>query len=116
MSGRVDINTTLKIIDAGDASANITSSQANVPTDRATFEFNVTGSPVGTVQVQGTVSESNWTNLPMVGDDGIPVTSIAVSAAVTHHMALKGLCNFVSLRMTYTFTSGTGTVNAWIRQ
>ena len=116
MSGRVDINTTLQIITAGDASANITSLTATAVTDRATFEFVVTGSPVGTLAIQGSISGSNWSALPMVGDDGIPVTSIAISAAVTHHMALKGLCNFVSLRMTYTFTSGTGIVNAWIRQ
>ena len=114
----MSIDTRLQLITSGDMSGNITSTAVTSVTDSAMVEFAiVTGTPTGSLAVQGSVSETNYRALPLSGVDGTVSESITISgAAATHLVRVTDVRDIVRLRLVYTATSGTGTADAWISQ
>jgi hypothetical protein len=111
------VTTTLQLVSAGSLAADLTSSSVTSFTSSALFELAVTGATAaGTLKVQGSISESNWVDMPLTANDGEARTTIPVSGAATHGVLLRGILEFVRLRVVYTYTSGTGTLNAWVSQ
>ena len=98
------------LVNAQSMGANITSSAVNVQyLDNIGLEFVWTGSPTGTFAVQASVSGTNYIDLT------ISNPSLTAPAGSSGSM-LVNLFNlpFVYFRVTYTRTSGTGTLDVWI--
>lgn len=95
-----------QLINAGDMSGNITS-----PSQQVTFMINAcvqavyAGSPTGTLKLQISNDNVNWTDYSG--------SSQAISAAGSFAYLLADI-GYPWLRVVYTFTSGTGTLNVTI--
>lgn len=120
MSGRKNSLSQYKIISAGDMSlTSITSKVTNIQyLDNIGMQFNFTGAPVGTfdVQVSGDyltdelgniISAGNWISV------NLPQQPVASGAAGSIYVDLNQL-SAPYIRAVYTKTSGTGTLNAFI--
>jgi len=120
MSGRKNVLSIYKIIDAGDMSqSSITSAVTNITyLDNVCIELVFTGSPVGTFSVQGSldhqqdalgniITAGNWVSLTL---SPAPVASGSADQIVIDLNQLS----FPYIRVVYTKTSGTGTLNGWI--
>ena len=109
---------THQLIVAQSMAATVTSSSYLSFGDATAVEVDcsATSTPVGTIKVQGTISKSNWVDLPISQLDGDVATSIAITGDVTHLLYLDNLENIVAIRVVYTATSGSGTVSAWVHQ
>lgn len=86
--------------------------------DNIGFQFNFTGSPTGTFQVQVSADHSqdlegnvtvagNWTSIPFTPGPA------ATGSGETIYIDVNQI-SAPYMRITYTFTSGTGTLNAFI--
>ena len=120
MSSRKNVILPKLILSAGDMSASITSSATNINfLDNASIQLNFTGAPVGTFAVQGSLDYSpginndplanagNWVDLPL---------SVTPTASGSPDVILMDLSMlpFPWIRVVYTRTSGTGSLNYYI--
>ena len=101
------------------ATGNLTSAVTNVTgMDNLVYQINVTGgtAPTGTFQAQASVdyeqdsqgnviNAGNWVN--------IPSATAAITTNGSYRIPLTALPD-PYIRLTYAFTSGTGTVNAFV--
>lgn len=99
-----------QIITAGDMSGDVTSSTVDLTGyNAAKIELVFTGAPVGTFAVQERLSESAaWATLDFAA------TISASGAPDTHILNLNFICTY-QIRVVYTRTSGTGSLDAWIK-
>ena len=120
MSGRKNALLKYAIISSGDMStASITSAVTNIEyLDNIWIQLNFTGTPTGTfaVQVSGDYSQGtggtvlnagNWTDLTL------STSPVASGAASTIFIDMNQI-SAPWIRVVYTKTSGTGTLNAFI--
>lgn len=110
------------------ASASVTSSVSNIQfVDDVGYQFNFTGSPVGTIAIQvsadysqdelGNVTNAgNWIPLTLTYWNGsVFTTSTSIPTSVGSPVYLDlALLSASWIRSVYTKTSGTGTINAFI--
>lgn len=124
MSSRTQLGPFPVVIN-GDVSGNITSIVTIVQKlSELSYDVSFTGAPVGTlsVQISNTYKENaagqvqipgNWTNLPLAGvlvvNGSIPIT-----AAITNGFIDIDELGAYAMRLMYTATSGSGTMNATI--
>ncbi len=97
-----------QIITAGDVSqATITSLATNIKLiDNVCMELVWTGTPVGTFQLLGSVTGNNY--FP------IALTPTAPAGSSGGTLVDLNQLSFPWIKLVYTKTSGTGTLNAWI--
>lgn len=109
----------IHLIQAGDMSGNLTSNPVAIGwLDQVAVQFNFTGTPTGTFQVQGSVdyevnesgaviNAGNWTSVTL---------SPSPTAAGSPDVILIDMSqlSFPYLRVQYTAMSGTGTLNAYL--
>jgi hypothetical protein len=101
------------------ATGNLTSTPTNATgMDNLVYQINVTagGAPTGTFKVQASVdyeqdSQGNVTNAGNWVD--VPSATAAITTNGSYRIALTALPD-PWCRLAYTFTSGTGTVNAFV--
>lgn len=80
--------------------------------DRCSVDVDYTGSPVGTLKIQGANNkDGTWKDIPTSQADGSVSTTISISAAGGTIFNVAEIA-FRYLRVVYTFTSGTGTISA----
>ena len=99
-----------KMLDAADLSGNLTSNVTNVLNlDKASISIQWTGtSPVGTIEVMARNGEEDvWQAL----DFG---STISVSGNTGDHRIVLNELPFTDIRVDYTSSSGTGTIDAII--
>lgn len=98
----------VKVVDAGDMSADVTSDPIDVRyLDNIAIQCNFTGTPTGPFYVQGSVDKSNWASLTLSGSPAAAGSDDTVLIDV----------NQVSvpwLRVFYDRTSGTGSLDVWV--
>jgi hypothetical protein len=88
--------------------------------DSVAVQLNFTGSPVGTFQIQGSLdyvpANSNSTSAPNAGNWASLTLSPVPTAAGAPDTILLDLyaLSFPYIRIQYTFTSGSGTLNAYV--
>lgn len=105
-----------KTVTSGDMSADITGTPTNIQyLDNICIQCVFTGSPVGTLIVQGsaTYQQNPTTHVQTVAGTWSTLTSYAVTTAGDVLFDLNQL-SFPWVRVIYTFTSGTGTLNATV--
>jgi hypothetical protein len=96
-----------KIIDAGDMSGNLTSSVTDIQyMDNICMELVWTGTPTGSFSVEGSLTGDNWI--------AISLTPSAPSGSAGSALLDMNQLSFPKIRIVYTATSGSGTLNAWI--
>lgn len=110
MSSAKRVLTPIQIITSGSmtGTSTLTSSEIDIQyLSRASIQLVWTGTPTGTFAIQGTVDGSTWS----------PITtnpaSIAASGSAGNHL-VEGEIHSKKMRVQYTNSSGTGTLNAWI--
>lgn len=107
MSGRKNTLPVIPLISSGDMSGNLTSPGIGGEfLDQFTIQCNISGSPVGTFDVQESVDNINWASIPL---DPVPT---ATPSPIVIKLTLESP-RYV--RLLYVFTSGTGTLNAFIK-
>lgn len=112
---RKNVQESYKMLSAASLATNQTSSAYNVKNqDKAFVVVKWSGtSPVGTLTVQArdrkeTIGpDSDWVTL----DFG---SAISISGASGNHQLVFNELPFTDIRLVYTATSGTGTLDAWI--
>ena len=108
MSGRKNVLVPTSVITAGDMSqATVTSLTTNVQyMDNVSYEAAWTGAPVGTLVVQGSHTGTNWNT----------IISASPAPAGTSSSQLFDLnqLSFPLVRVLYTKSSGTGTLNVTV--
>ena len=119
MSGRKDFITSIQVVSSGDMSGNLTSTPINIQMlDDVGVMFVASGSPTGTFTAEVSTNRT-------VNADGSEKTAgdwadyPFTSAAAASGSAINIFRNMATLsapwiRFKYTFTSGTGTLNAYI--
>lgn len=122
MSGRKNVLKKYQTVTNGDMSGNITSSiTALAYLDNVGYQFNISGTPTGTLQVQvsadhaqdefGNVTVAgNWVPLTFNGSANVVITAGSPSPI---YLDLNQL-SAPWIRAVYTATSGSGTLNAFI--
>lgn len=92
----------------GDMSGNLTSDSVDVTyTDNVGFQLSFTGTPSGEFACEGTIDEVSWSELTFSS------TPQATGSADTHLLNVNQI-PYKKLRITYTRTSGTGTLNVYV--
>ncbi len=92
----------------GDMSSDVTSDSVDVTySDNVGLQLIFTGTPTGNFYVQGTIDESNWSNL------AFDATPTAAGAADTHLLNMS-LIPYKKIRLFYDRTSGSGTLNVYV--
>lgn len=107
---RKNIVASYAMIDAGDLSGNLTSEIVNVQNmDKGSVHLSWAGaSPVGVVTVQARNGANDaWFNLSMG-------SAIAISGSSGDHQLIFNEMPFTDIRLQYTSTSGTGSMDAII--
>lgn len=106
------------LIDAGDVSASIASDPMRAPDGDAAIEVTTTGSPVGTLEIQGSISEINWGPLPFTDvAAGIVSTSIRISTAKTFLIDVERITLLRLLRAVWTADAGSsGTITVLLSE
>lgn len=109
MSGRKNVLTPAQVITSGDMSGNITQSPGtNIQyLDNISVQLTWSGTPTGTFAIQGSLDKVNWIALSLSPTPG------AAGAAGSILLDLNQL-SFPWIRITYTASSGSGTLSAWI--
>lgn len=103
--GRRNLLTPYSVLTAGSMTGNLTSAVSTVTGfDGVCYQASWSGTPTGTFKVQGSIDQTNWTDLV--------TNAAAVGAAGTWVADLA--TNLPYLRVTYTATSGTGTLGVLI--
>lgn len=108
MSGRKNTLLPISIVSSGDMSSNVTSSSVNIQfQDFVSIEVLITGSPTGTLAVEGSHDNVNFIAYPLAADSTITAGSPS-RFLIENHQVLPS----PYIRLTYTATSGSGTMNA----
>lgn len=108
MSGRKNTLLPISIVRSGDMSSNITSNSVNIQfQDFVSIEVIITGTATGSLAVQGSHDNTNWVSYPLSADNTITAGSPS-SFLIENHQVLPS----PYIRLTYTATSGSGTMNA----
>jgi hypothetical protein len=111
MSGRKNFLAPYLIINAGDMSAaSVTSSVTNIERlDNICLQFISTGagSPNGTIAIQGSLDGTNWAALPGITAPTVTGSDINVLSNLNQRPEKQ-------IRVTYTKSSGTGTLNVYL--
>lgn len=108
-----------ELITAGNMAGNLTSAATNIEfLDNIAIQLNFTGTPTGTFQVQVSVdyaqdAQGNITNAGHWVPVLLPQTPTAAGAAGQIIIDLNQLAS-PWVRVFYSFTSGTGSLDAWI--
>lgn len=107
---RKNVLKSYKMIDAGDLSGNITSSQTSVINmDKASIVLAWSGtSPIGAVELQARNGEDDAFRALDLG------AVVSISGDSGNHRILLNELPFTDIRLVYTATSGTGSVDAII--
>lgn len=108
-----------QIITAGDMTGNITSDPTNIQyLDNVSIQLNFTGTPTGTFSVQGSLDyqqaspyakavTGNWIDLTLS-------PAPAASGSASQILLDLNQLSFPWVRVVYTFSSGTGSLDAYI--
>lgn len=100
----------ISIVTNGNMSGNITSTVVPLQyEDNVGIQLVWTGSPVGTFAVQVSLDQINWIDLPSTAFNGTYPVPGTTSSPAYLDMALMSAAY---IRLSYTSTSGTGTLNA----
>jgi len=92
------------VITNGDMSGNLTSSIVDVSKINATvFYAKWTGTPTGSIKLQVSIDDVNWVDLPS--------SSQATGGAAGDFMWNVTDTNYDKIKLVYTFSSGSGTLN-----
>lgn len=128
MSGRKNNLPAYQTVTNGDMSGNLTSKVTNIQhLDDVGYQFNFTGSPVGTIALQisadyqqdingNVMVAGNWVPITFSywnGSATITATSIPTTVGSPIYLDLA-LLSAPYIRAVYTFGSGSGTLNAFI--
>lgn len=106
MSGRKNTLEPVSLVTSGDMSGNITSRSQNVQfLDFVSVQIDITGSPVGSLDVQVSQNNSTWVSLPLSPTPDVSKTPIVIEIT-------EEICPYI--RIVYTATSGSGTMTALI--
>jgi hypothetical protein len=116
--GRKSIVQPYKLDAAKSFAGNFTSSVVDVKNiDAIAFQYSWTGatSPTGTFKIQGTIDGTNWHDLTTTQAAGATATGgiIQMIGPVLSPTANHLLC-CSKVRVSYTFTSGSGSVDIWV--
>ena len=104
MSGKTTQETT-SYIAAGDMSGTITGSTLDIwDIDLMSFQIDYTGTPTGTFSVEVSNDEATWTELTL------STAVLAAGSADNHFIDCETSARYIRLK--YTFTSGTGSLDA----
>lgn len=108
MSGRKNVLVPTSVITSGDMSqATVTSLTTNVQyMDNVSYEAAWTGTPTGVLVIQGSHTGVNWNT--------IVTASPAPSGSAGSQLFDLNQLSFPLVRMLYTRTSGSGTLNATV--
>ena len=113
---RKNVVPSFQMIDSGDASADILSNSTSVINhDKADVRIEWTGSPVGEIIVQA--QQRSDLRQPIVEGDWFDIefgNTITVDGSNTNHHLKFNELPFTDIRIKYTSTSGSGTINAKI--
>ena len=107
-----------KLDSAKSFGASFTSSTVDVKNlDAIAFQYSWTGatSPTGTFKIQGTIDGTNWADLTTTLAAGATATGglIQMVGPVLSPTASQLLC-VSKVRVSYTFTSGSGSCDVWV--
>ena len=106
--GRKSVLKPYAVVTNGDMSSDVTSSVTDVtPIESVSYQIVYTGTPTGTFTVEGSHDEVTWEALVLSAD------ILAAGSADNHLINLTDL-GFPKIRLKYTASSGTGTLNATI--
>lgn len=95
------------LISAGNMAGSLTSPTAILEDARAVaVHARYAGAPSGSLKIQASLDGTNWVDL-----GGAFTTAVSAAGETLYQIADAG---YKYLRMTYTFTAGTGTLNARI--
>jgi len=108
----------IQVITAGDMSANVTGPATNISyLDNVAMQLNFTGTPTGTFSVEGSLDHKEYNGQIVNAGNFIPLslatTPVASGAAGQILLDLNQL-SFPYIRIVYTRTSGTGSLDAFI--
>lgn len=107
MSGRKNTLLPIPIVTNGDMSGNITSSSTNIQfLDFWSFEIIVAGTPTGVFDIQISHDNSNWVSIPL---STAPVSTAGSPSPIIIENTQVVPAPYI--RLVYTSTSGTGTLN-----
>jgi hypothetical protein len=96
------------IVTNGAMAGTITSSTANIGGyDNVAIQLTWTGTPVGTFAIQASLDATNWVALTLG-------TTVSVAGAADTALIEITMAPYPYLRVVYTATSGTGTLNAYL--
>jgi hypothetical protein len=103
-----NVLTPYRLVNAESMGADVTSSSFDITyTDNIGIQLIFTGTPTGNFYVQGTIDESNWSNL------SFDATPTAAGAGDTHLLNIS-LAPYKKLRVFYDRTSGTGSLTVYV--
>lgn len=106
MSVRKNVTQPFKFFDAADMSGNLVSIESDVShLDNMGIGMVWTGTPTGTFSIEAKVGESPWQD---IGLTGITTTGVA-----GEHVINLNQLPFNKIRISYTATSGSGTLTAY---
>jgi flagellar basal body P-ring protein FlgI len=109
MSGRKNSLVQYQVIKGGDGSGDLTGPSTNIQNlDNIGYQINMTGTMTGVFSVQVSADNTNWVSLTLN-----PPLSVA-SGSPTNIYADINQISAPWIRLIYTHTSGSGTVNAFI--
>lgn len=96
------------LVDGDMSSATLTSEETEVTyTDNVGISVSWTGDAIGTFAVEASIDGSNWSSLSFSS------TPAANGSADTHLLNLNQI-PYKSIRLKYTRTSGSGTLNSYV--
>ena len=96
-----------QVVVDGDMSSDVTTSATQIMhTDRPSYEIAWTGTPTGTFSVEVSHTGNNWSEVSLSS----PIT--AAGSADSAFVDIESGAKYVRLK--YTASSGSGTLNAWV--
>ena len=108
----------IQIITAGDMSADITGPATNISyLDNVAIQLNFTGTPTGTFSIQGSLDHKEYNGQIVNAGNFVPLTfssTLAASGAAGQILLDLNQLSFPYIRIVYTRTSGSGSLDAYI--
>lgn len=111
-----NVLTPYKLVSAADISVDSTSAAVNIQwLDNVSVQANLSGSPVGNLQIQGSLDYSQTPFNPAAAGTWVNVlpSAVAISASGSVLLNLDQLA-FPWIRVQYLHTSGTGSMDVYI--
>ena len=104
----------VKFVNAQALTGNFNSSAINVlQSDVVDIQCNYTGSPSGTLTIQGSLDGVNYAAIPFQSGTSV-VTSLTLPTATSPILVNIINAGLKFVRISYTFTSGSGSMDAYI--